>query len=116
MAFRETPRFPDDISYGVDFGPEFNTIISINNAGDEARNSNWSQARSRGNASHGVRTAAQSTALISFFRVMMGRLHGWRFKDWSDFTDDGAGIVTLISDIARTRMPMIGRFKNQSVG
>lgn len=97
MAFRETPRFPDDISYGVDFGPEFNTIIAINASGDEARNSNWSQARSKGNASHGIRTPAQSLALISFFRVMMGKLHGWRFKDWADFSDGGAGVVALIS-------------------
>lgn len=84
MAFIET-RFPDDISYGATGGPGFNTDVVVVNSGSEQRNSLWQDALGSWNVSHGVRTDTQLATLIAFFRVMVGRAKGFRFKDWQDY-------------------------------
>lgn len=84
-VFMESPRFPEDISSGVSFGPEFVTVVSGNQAGFESRNRVRSRALCRGECAHAVRLAAQLTTLLTFFRSVGGRHAGFRFKDWSDF-------------------------------
>ena len=84
-SFMESPRFPDDISYGVTFGPEFVTEIASTPAGAEQRNRVRSRALCRGECAHAVKTQAQLTLLIAFFRSVGGRFSGFRFKDWSDY-------------------------------
>ena len=86
MSFLETPRFPDDISYNAIGGPGYSTEIAEVYSGHESRNAAWSQSRATYEASHGVRTQAQFNTLLAFFRALRGRAHGFRFKDWSDFT------------------------------
>ena len=81
----ESPRFPDNISVGVSFGPEFVTTIASNAAGYEYRNRLRSKALSRGDCGHSVKTTAQFKTLVSFFRSVGGRYSGFRFKDWSDY-------------------------------
>lgn len=86
MAFIESPRFPEDISFGVSFGPEFSTSIAENQAGNEFRNRNRIRGRCVGECSHALKTQTQITALLKFFRSMGGKFHGFRFKDWADYT------------------------------
>lgn len=86
MAFIESPRFPEDISYGAVGGPGYLTDVVTVNSGYEFRTQVWSQARSVYNVSHAARTAAQHTTLLQFFRAARGRTHGFRFKDWLDYT------------------------------
>lgn len=93
MAFHEV-RFPEDISYGSNGGPEYSTDIIITHGGHEQRNSNWADARARYNVAHGVKTAEQLADLIAFFRARKGRAHGFRFKDWTDFQGVGQVIGT----------------------
>ncbi len=93
MAFHEI-RFPDDISYGSGGGPEFSTDIIITQGGFEQRNSNWANARAKYNVAHGVKTETQLAELIAFFRARKGRAHGFRFKDWTDYTITGQLIGT----------------------
>jgi uncharacterized protein (TIGR02217 family) len=85
MSFVET-RFPEDIAYGSSGGPEYSTDVVSTVSGHEQRNVNWHDARARYNVAHGVKTQAQLDALIAFFRVRKGRAHGFRFKDWTDFS------------------------------
>lgn len=85
-SFMESPRFPETISYGVSFGPEFVTVIAGNDAGFETRNRAASRALCRGDCSHSVKSEADMTMLIKFFRSVGGRYSGFRFKDWSDYT------------------------------
>jgi len=85
MAFLENPKFPDNIAYGVRFGPEFSTSISTTVSGREARNRNRQRALCVGDCSHGLKTKEQYRELLIFFRSMGGKFHGFRFKDWSDF-------------------------------
>lgn len=93
MSFVET-RFPTDISYGSSGGPEYATDIVTTHGGHEKRNVNWAHARARYNVAHGVKTAAQLATLIAFFRARKGRAHGFRFKDWTDFSGTAQAIGT----------------------
>lgn len=97
-SFMETPRFPDNISRGVNFGPEFVTSIATTTAGYEYRNRVRSRALCRGDCSHSVRTEAQHKELLTFFRSVGGRFTGFRFKDWSDYQCVGTqGFLSLVS-------------------
>lgn len=94
MAFIET-RFPDDISYGASGGPGFVTDVVSVNSGAEQRNSVWSEARCAWDVAHGVRNESQLATLIAFFRVMVGRANGFRFKDWADYqTTTTSGLLS----------------------
>lgn len=84
MAFHEE-RFPAALSFGSLGGPERRTeIVELAN-GFEERNTPWSQARRRYDAGMGLRSLDDVAALVSFFEAREGQLHGFRWKDWSDF-------------------------------
>lgn len=85
MSFYET-LFPVDISWGAQCGPSFKTVVVILDSGYEARNASWSAARLKYDVTHRVKTQAELNTLLAFFRAMRGRAHGFRFKDWSDYT------------------------------
>lgn len=78
-------RFPEDISFGAEGGPSFQTEIVQTRGGHEHRNQCWEHARARYTISHGVKTKTQLGELIAFFRTCGGRALGFRFKDWMDF-------------------------------
>ncbi|MDO5704261.1 MAG: DUF2460 domain-containing protein [Paracoccus sp. (in: a-proteobacteria)] len=84
MAFHEV-RFPDNISRGARGGPERRTQIVELASGDEERNASWADSRRRFDVSYGIRRADDLAAVIAFFEARNGRLHGFRFKDWSDY-------------------------------
>ncbi len=79
-------KFPEDISYGANGGPTFNTDITIVQSGMEQRNANWMDALHTYNVSHNIKTFDQITQLKKFFMQVRGRLIGFRFKDWVDYT------------------------------
>lgn len=85
MAFIESPRFPDNISYGSKGGPKFNTIITTVNSGFEYNNINWDTARHYYDVAMGVRSMEELSDLIKFFQVVRGRGHYFRYKDWADY-------------------------------
>lgn len=84
MAFHEI-RFPDSISRGAKGGPERRTRIVELASGDEERNASWANSRRRYDVSYGVRRADDLAAVVAFFEARNGRLHAFRFKDWSDY-------------------------------
>jgi uncharacterized protein (TIGR02217 family) len=84
MAFHEI-RFPDSISRGAKGGPERRTRIVELVSGDEERNASWANSRRRYDVSYGVRRADDLAAVVAFFEARNGRLHAFRFKDWSDY-------------------------------
>jgi uncharacterized protein (TIGR02217 family) len=83
MAFHEV-RFPDNISRGARGGPERRTQIVELASGDEERNASWANSRRRYDVSYGIRRADDLASVVAFFEARNGRLHGFRFKDWSD--------------------------------
>ena len=102
MAFYET-RFPVDISVESATGPGWMTDVIVMHSGKESRQQKWEEVRSEYDAAYGVKTMAQLHSLRDFFNEMRGRAHGFRFKDWFDYsvTDeplvpDGGPTVQLI--------------------
>lgn len=84
MAFHEV-RFPTNLSFGSVGGPERRTEIVTLANGFEERNTPWAHSRRRYDAGVGLRALDDVEALIAFFEARRGQLHGFRWKDWSDF-------------------------------
>jgi uncharacterized protein (TIGR02217 family) len=87
MAFHEV-RFPANISWGSTGGPGFMTaIIESQDAGHEQRIQRWSAAGKRTwNAKYGIKSPDDISAVLTFDMARRGAAHGFRWKDWSDFT------------------------------
>lgn len=84
MAFHEI-RFPTNLSFGSMGGPERRTDVVTLASGFEERNTPWAHSRRRYEAGAGLRTLDDIEALIAFFEARRGKMHGFRWKDWSDY-------------------------------
>jgi uncharacterized protein (TIGR02217 family) len=84
MAFHEI-RFPVDIAYGSVGGPVRRTDIIMLDSGFEQRNTTWSQSMHKFNVAYGIKTYDQLYAVKQFWEARLGRLYGFRYKDWADF-------------------------------
>lgn len=78
-------RFPDNIGRGARGGPRRRTQIVTLASGFEERNGSWARSRREYDVSYGIRRADDLQAVVAFFEARNGRLHGFRFKDWSDY-------------------------------
>lgn len=85
MSFLETPRFPDDISYGSRGGPRFFTNIAPVESGHEKRVILWSAPIHEYDVAYGIKKMDQLLYLKEFFLVVQGRGKGFRFKDHTDY-------------------------------
>ncbi len=110
--------FPLQLGYGATGGPEFSTQVVITGSGHEQRNSQWGDARLYFDAGVGVRSEADLTALVAFFRARRGQAHGFRFRDPLDHDSGpggGAGIAATdqrlgIGDGRITRFALLKRY------
>lgn len=84
MAFHEV-QFPSNISRGSAGGPERRTQIVTLASGFEERNSTWAHSRRKYDASLGLRSINDLHDVIAFWEARLGRLHAFRWKDWTDF-------------------------------
>jgi len=80
MAFHDV-LFPLQLGFGAAGGPEFSTQVVVTGSGHEQRNSQWSDARQYYDAGVGVRSEADLSLLIGFFRARRGQAYGFRFND-----------------------------------
>jgi uncharacterized protein (TIGR02217 family) len=85
MAFHEV-QFPTGISYGSRGGPGFAVNVIVVDSGQEQRISRWDQARRRYDVAEGVKSHDDLSALMDFFMAREGATHGFRYKDFQDFT------------------------------
>ena len=90
MAFHEV-RFPATLSMGATGGPERRTEIVTLANGFEERNTPWQHSRRRYDAGTGLRSMADLESLIAFYEERRGQLHGFRWKDWADFSSSRFG-------------------------
>lgn len=108
MAFYESPRFPERIGYGARGGPALATDVVTVESGAEKRNARWSYPRHEWDVSHGVKTQADFDALRAHFLSVDGRLHGFRFKDFSDFA---ATVSTgFVTGLTSTTFQLVKRY------
>ena len=91
MAFHEV-RFPANLSFGSVGGPERRTDIVTLVNGFEERNTPWAHSRRRYDAGLGLRSLEDVEVLIAFFEARAGQLHGFRWKDWSDYKSCAASV------------------------
>ena len=84
MAFKESPRFPENIAAQSKFGPGFSTQIARNLGGYEARNRHWTYPLHEGDVGF-VRTQAELDQLLAFFHGVAGMFDGFRFKNYNDY-------------------------------
>lgn len=97
MAFHEV-RFPANLSFGSVGGPERRTEIVTLTNGFEERNTPWEHSRRRYDAGVGLRSLDDIETLIAFFEARAGQLHGFRWKDWSDFKSCAPTAVPAFDD------------------
>ncbi|CAN5481059.1 DUF2460 domain-containing protein [soil metagenome] len=84
MAFHEV-RFPVGISLGSSGGPERRTQIAEMGSGREERNQQWANSRRSYNAGYGLKTIDDLQIVVDFWEERRARLHGFRWRDWSDW-------------------------------
>lgn len=117
-GFIETPRFPDWISFWAEGGRGFQTIVAETYGGNEYRNAQWATARGEWNVSDAFTTANPQNAYAyqqvrNLFNCVMGQLYGFRFKDWKDYQDDGAGVLGTTG--LGTGVPTYQMYKNYAI-
>ncbi len=84
MSFHEV-RFPLNVSFGAQGGPERKTEIVTLANGFEERNTPWAHSRRIYEAGVGVRSLDDLAEVIAFFEARRGQLYGFRWRDWADF-------------------------------
>jgi len=99
MTFHEI-RFPTAIAFHSSGGPQRKTEIVTLGSGFEERNAVWANSRRSYDAGYGVKTLDGIHAVIAFFEARMGRLYGFRFKDFSDFKSCSPGAAVTPADQA----------------
>jgi uncharacterized protein (TIGR02217 family) len=108
MSFYESPRFPEKISLGATGGAGFSTEVVVVDSGREKRNARRSTMLHEWNVSHAVRRQQELDLLRAHFLAMNGQQHGFRFKDWSDYScaiTDG-----VVSGITSTTFQLVKRY------
>jgi uncharacterized protein (TIGR02217 family) len=85
MALFYEVQFPADVSRGARQGPMFMTLVTATANPAESRVGQWSSARMKFDVSYSIKSASQMSAVVAFFRMVQGRLAGFRFKDWTDY-------------------------------
>jgi len=97
MSFHEV-RFPTNLSFGALGGPERRTEIVTLSNGFEERNTPWAHSRRRYDAGMGLRSLDDIEAVVAFFEARQGQLHGFRWKDWSDYKSGAATADVAFDD------------------
>lgn len=78
-------RFPSNVSYGAIGGAGWSTRVSDGDGGYRDAQQMWTQPRGRWTVTHECKYPQEWAELIAFHRLMQGKLHGFRFQDWSDY-------------------------------
>lgn len=121
-AFLESPRFPDDLASWSKSGVGWSNQVVTVKSGREVRNQVWVYPRARFDIANALRLVAlkgesaapYNIALVrNWIITMQGQWSGFRFKDWTDYTDEGAGVFVQAPDSVRTVFQMA---KNYTIG
>jgi uncharacterized protein (TIGR02217 family) len=115
-GYTRLPPFPeqamdafDDVLYPFALGrntavaPEFSTTIAVTASGHEQRNALWSDARVHFDVGPGIRSEAELSELLAFFRARRGPARGFRIMDPFDHSSNGmTGSPTMLDQLIGT--------------
>ena len=93
-------QFPTRISYGAAGGAGWKTTVLKTPGGFEQRISNRSEYLGDWDVAQAIQDDADVDELINFFNSVQGRLIGYRYKDFKNFTSSVFGVI--ISDTDQT--------------
>lgn len=96
MSFFEE-RMNPDLTFGAQGGPVFSTSKAYSVSGQRTVNKNWALPLHRYNVQHCIKSSDDFDEILNFFYVVSGSFDGFRYKDWNDYTDEGRGVLTLVS-------------------
>lgn len=91
MSFIEE-RLLDEIEYGFQIGPLFDTRLLTHKNGMERRNGNWSNFRWRGSVPYNLVNKEDREVLLGAMLRARGKLYGFRFKNWLDYAVEGQAL------------------------
>jgi uncharacterized protein (TIGR02217 family) len=77
-------KFPTDMPFGIEVGPEFLTEITTTISGEEYRQSKYFFPRKKYVLTTILQTREEIEKLANFFYLMKGRFHSFRFNDLLD--------------------------------
>lgn len=98
MAFIESPRMPEQLSFGAVGGPKFSTTVVVVGSGNEKRNAEWAMPLFHYDVSQSIKTQSDFALVDAHFMAVGGRRDGFRFKDYRDHTvAAGQGVVLGLS-------------------
>lgn len=101
MSFIET-QLLTTVSYGFVGGPDWSTLKVELFSGVVARNAEREVPLYRFNAPYNAVPVADHAAIISAFNATQGGVHGFRFKDWSDFQETTGVLGTAVGGAGET--------------
>lgn len=84
-SFMDAVTFPVNISRGSVGGPDWPAEIVTLAGGREERNTPLSSPLRLYDAKYGVRTPNEAYEILELYYAAMGRLRGFRLKDWTDY-------------------------------
>ena len=92
--------YPFALGRNAAVGPEFSTSIAVTASGHEQRNSLWSDARIHFDVGPGIRSEAELSELLAFFRARRGPARGFRIMDPFDHSSNGmTGTPTILDQL-----------------
>lgn len=97
-SFMEAVVFPVHVSRGSQGGPDWPAEIVTLASGREERNTPWAAPLRSYDARYGVRTMAELHEILSLYHAALGRLRGFRFKDWTDCRSKSPDLAPTATD------------------
>lgn len=97
MGFHEV-SLPDHLARGAAGGPGHSTEVTQLLSGYEQRVARWADSRRRYSVGYRLRGPQDLADLQAFVLARQGALHGFRFKDWADYSSDATGMGTPAAD------------------
>lgn len=117
----------DDVLYplapgrDVSASPEFSTTVAVTASGHERRNTLWSDARMSYDVGPGIRSEAELSVLLQFFRARRGAARSFRFADPFDCSSNAmtgvpgpADQLLGTGDGQTARFPLVKRYGSGS--
>lgn len=99
-SFMDSVTFPEHISRGSVGGPDWPAEIVSLGSGREERNTPLSSPLRTYDARYGVRRPNEAYEILQLYLVAMGRLRGFRFKDWTDYRSGPPATLPAATDQA----------------